>query len=131
MENSSGIYGANSALATAQLLIINALEYQKEKDKELSRYRFSQETFLKLSCRKRLSTQFINDVDENLAELGWVLLRLSVDYAIIRTHVPEKKWAKLSANRVDEYIKLDESAINQKYEELLASEKDFSVEKAD
>lgn len=131
MKTSYEVYGSNRALTTAQLIVINALEYQIDKDKELSRYRFSLETFLKLSNRKRLNAQFINEVDENLAEMGWILLRLSSDYAVIRMTVPETKWTKLTTKRVEEIITMGEAAINQKFEELLASEKDFSDEKAD
>lgn len=131
MKTSYEVYGSNRALTTAQLIVINALEYQIDKDKELSRYRFSLETFLKLSNRKRLNAQFINEVDENLAEMGWILLRLSSDYAVIRMTVPETKWTKLTTKRVEEINTMGEAAINQKFEELLASEKDFSDEKAD
>lgn len=127
MDNSFAIYGANSALSTAQLIVINALKYQEEKQKEISRYKFSVESLETMANRRRLSEQFLKDLDEALAELDWVLIRLSKDFAVARMSTIEEKWAKLAATkRLEGLTTLSAEDINAKYEELVARETSFS-----
>jgi|GEM_PF-6749817 len=90
-----------SAKATAVLLILNAKIYEQEKEREVSRYRFTRQTLTKCSCRRVLRNSFLDQLDEELAELGWRFIQLEFDYAIVDAS-KVNSWTKLSSKRLRE-----------------------------
>lgn len=87
--------------AVAQLLIINAALYGEEKTKEISRYRFSIDTLRKISNRKNIQNNFLDTLHGELSELGWYLIVLDDEYAIINIE-RLSAWVNLSSKRLRE-----------------------------
>jgi len=56
-----------SPRATAQLLAINAKLYEKERDRQVTRYRFSANTLRRLANRTAIRESFLNELEEELA----------------------------------------------------------------
>ena len=68
---------------TAKLLLINAKLYEEEKGKEVSRHRISSHTLKRISKRQALREGFLKSLTDELAELGWIFIKLDDQFAII------------------------------------------------
>ncbi|WP_236467287.1 hypothetical protein, partial [Pseudomonas syringae] len=75
-----------SAAATAQALLVNADTYGVEKDRHISRFRFSKQNLKMVSGRANLDPQFLQEFKGALWEIGCSMVELpDGDYAFIET----------------------------------------------
>uniref|UniRef100_UPI002607E824 hypothetical protein n=1 Tax=Ferrovum sp. TaxID=2609467 RepID=UPI002607E824 len=82
-----------SANQAAKLIIMNLDCYSEEKDKEYSRVRISKDTMYRIAKRERLREAFVNDLSDELYNLGWNLITHSdTEFAIIETE-RVSRWA--------------------------------------
>lgn len=104
--------------AVAQLLIINAALYGEEKTKEISRYRFSIDTLRRFSNRKNIQSSFLDTLHGELSELGWYLIVLDGEYAIINIE-KLSAWVKLSSKRLRglELLEMDDQEVSEVFYE--------------
>lgn len=89
--------------ATARLLIIIALLLAEESvpAREITRYRFSSTTVRRAGRRSYLTESYLSDLAEELAQLGWILLRISSDqFALLRTD-KASSWIQVSTKRLN------------------------------
>lgn len=108
----------HSPQTAAELILINVVLYGNEREKEITRYRFSATTFKRIAGRKRLKEGFIESVEDALFECGWYLMRIDeITFAVIKTSSVDN-WASLSAKRVIEWRNSDEDSIRKKYTDL-------------
>ncbi|MFZ1388364.1 MAG: hypothetical protein WBP46_16040 [Thiolinea sp.] len=103
-----------SAATVAQLLIINVGLYSAEKDKEISRYKFSSNTLRSLANRQQIRESFTNGLFDELYELGWYLVFLEGEYGIFSIKKLES-WIKLSGIRLKSknILKKSDDEINE------------------
>ena len=120
----------NTAVKTAQILICNALLYALEKEREVSRYRFSYTTLAFIANRQRLSSEFLKELDDVLAELGWSFINMGDTFAIVKTE-KINQWTKLAYKRVEDLVDCSDEEISEKFKELVDNEPDFSTESVD
>lgn len=108
-----------TARATAHLLLINAKLYEQDRDRQVTRYRFSLNTLRRLARRLALRERFIADLEEELAELGWMLLPLGGEFAIMDISKADS-WTKLGSKRLVEggFLNGAEKDLEQSYQEL-------------
>lgn len=118
-----------SAAKTAKILICNALLYELEKEREVSRYRFSYATLAFIANRQRLSPEFLKELDDVLVELGWSFINMGDSFAIVKTE-KINQWTKLAYKRVEDLIDCSDEEISEKYKELVDNEPDFSADSA-
>ena len=83
------------ALLLVHLLAAKALESEKE----ITRARLSELTLQRLFGRKRLSEDFLREVQEWLFPLGWVLFYAGRGYAVIRISTIEG-WVRISTKLI-------------------------------
>jgi hypothetical protein len=104
---------------TAKLLLINAKFYEEEKGKEVSRHRISTHTLKRISKRQALREGFIKSLTDELAELGWIFIKLDDQFAIIDSKKIEA-WVKLSSKRLSEnhYFDLQSDCLEEKFYEM-------------
>lgn len=108
-----------SATTTAQLLVINVKTYEQEKSRDVSRYRLSHETLLRISGRKRnLREKFLTDLQDELVELDWVFFRSGAEYAMVNVTKLDS-WVKLSSKRVTPLFDEEPEAIEAHYQQLV------------
>lgn len=88
-----------SAATVAQLLIINVSLYGTEKDKEVSRYKFSSTTLRSLANRQQIRAAFKDELFDELYELGWYLIVLDNEYGMFSLQKLDS-WIKLSGVRL-------------------------------
>lgn len=119
----------NSAQKTAKILICNALLYEQEKEREVSRYRFSYSTLAFIANRQRLSPEFLKELDDVLVELGWSFINMGDSFAIVKTE-KINQWTKLAYKRVEDLVDCSDEEISEKYKELVDNEPDFSADSA-
>lgn len=93
-----------SASATAHLLILMIERYGKEKGKNIRRARFSRKTILKVSGRENLREAFLAEVNNELVDLGWVLLSISEGFAIMGIASADS-WTLIASTRIADEIK--------------------------
>jgi hypothetical protein len=117
-----------SAYATAQLILINAKLYESEREKEITRYRFSIHTLRRISRRNSIRATFIAQLDEELAELGWFLIPLGTEFGVMDISKMEN-WVKLSSKRLIEagYTVLEEKNVSENFFELFPNVTDEKV----
>jgi hypothetical protein len=115
--------------AAAQLILINAKLYERERGKEITRYRFSLQTLRRIARRSALRQQFLSDVEDELAELGWLLVCLGTEYAVMNISKFDN-WVKLSSKRLAEaeYLDGDEEQLEKMYFELFPPTSDASTD---
>lgn len=107
-----------SASTTARLLVINVKTYEEEKNREVSRYRLSHETLLRISGRKRnLREKFLSDLQDELVELDWVFFRSGAQYAMVNVTKLDS-WVKLSSKRIAPLFDAEPEVIEARYQEL-------------
>lgn len=119
----------NSAEKTAKILICNALLYELEKEREVSRYRFSYTTLAFIANRQRLSPEFLKELDDVLVELGWSFINMGDSFAIVKTE-KINQWTKLAYKRVEDLVDYSDEEISEKFKELVDNEPDFSADSA-
>ncbi|MFT4504614.1 hypothetical protein [Caballeronia sp. 15711] len=109
-----------SPLATAQLILLNARSYADEKQREVSRYRFSADALKRFSNRQRLHDGFLNDVDDELFGLGWIFARRSESEFAVIDDAKTTAWPKLGPKRLKEsgLLAKDDEAIDDEYWKL-------------
>jgi hypothetical protein len=103
-------------IATAKLLLINAKLYERERDRDITRYRFSIPTLRTISGRLALRESFLSDLDNELADLGWLFIRLGAEFAIMNLAKTDS-WVKLGSNRLSKmgHLEEDEEEIDDAY----------------
>lgn len=108
----------NSPRRTALLIILNAKLYELEKEREITRYRFSVGTLREISKRALLRQSFLSDLEDALAELGWLFIPLGTEYAVMSLARTET-WVKLAWKRLSEnkYFDLDDDELEETYAE--------------
>lgn len=125
-------------IITAKLLILICKSYEKEKEKELTRFRFSRKTLGKCAGRERIKEAFIMELENALYDLGWILIQVNMDsYAIIRLD-KASTWVRLSTKRLRNgildknpvFLKDDEE-IDQIYDRYCPSTPDTDSEEDD
>ena len=111
--------------ATAQLILLNARSYEEERGRQLSRYRFSQATLRKLSGRLALRERFVSDLEEEVAELGWLFFPLGADFAVLDISKADS-WTKLGWKRLkeSEVLDHDEVSIDGLFNQMFPDEPD-------
>ncbi len=119
----------NSAVKTAKILISNALLYELEKEREVSRYRFSYTTLAFIANRQRLSPEFLKELDDVLVELGWSFINMGDSFAIVKTE-KINQWTKLAYKRVEDLVDCSDEEISEKFKELVDNEPDFLADSA-
>lgn len=93
-----------SAYAAALLTVLNAKRYSDEKEKKVSRFRVSRQTLGKLAKRQLLRSAFLDEYEEHLRSLGWMMIELpDASYAFLETASVEG-WTKISPTRVSKEI---------------------------
>jgi hypothetical protein len=120
---------SNSALKTAQILICNALLYELEKEREVSRYRFSYSTLAFIANRQRLSPEFLKELDDVLVEFGWSFINMGDSFAVVKTD-KVNQWTKLAFKRVQDLVDCSDEEISEKFKELVDNEPDFTADSA-
>ena len=118
-----------SAARAAKILICNALLYEQEKEREVSRYRFSYSTLAFIADRQRLSPDFLKELDDELAELGWSLINMGDSFAIVKTD-KINQWTKLAHKRVEGLVDCSDEEISDKFKELVDNEPDYTTDSA-
>src|ERR1700722_17548828 len=98
-----------TALATAQLIVLNAKAYAEEKNREVSRYRFSADALKRLSNRQRLHDGFLYDLDDELLGLGWIFARRSESEFAVIDDAKATAWPKLGPKRLKDNGLLDKN----------------------
>ena len=119
----------NSVEKTAKILICNALLYELEKEREVSRYRFSYTTLAFIANRQRLSPEFLKELDDVLVELGWSFINMGDSFAIVKTE-KINQWTKLAYKRVENLVDYSDEELSEKFKELVNNEPDFSADSA-
>lgn len=117
-----------STRATAQLLAINAKLYEKERERQISRYRLSANTLRRLANRTAIRESFLLDLEEELAELNWMLVRLPGEYALVDLSKADS-WVKLGWKRLydadgEDLLAASEDAIDEAYDKHFPPEDD-------
>ncbi|CAJ0822429.1 hypothetical protein [Ralstonia flaminis] len=114
-----------SALSTAQLLAINAKLYEQERDRQITRYRFSINTLRKLANRKALRASFLAELEDELEELNWLFVRLGGEFAIISLEKSDS-WVKLGYKRLAQggtrLLNMSEEDIDTTYDDFFPEE---------
>ena len=116
-----------SAARAAKILICNALLYELEKEREVSRYRFSYSTLAFIANRQRLSPDFLMELDNELVELGWSFINMGDAFAIVKTD-KVNQWTKLAYKRVEDLVDCSDEEISDKLKELIDNEPDFTAD---
>lgn len=119
-----------SAKATAQLLAINAKLYEQEKDRQVNRYRFGLPTLRIIANRKSIRASFVLQLEDELAELNWLLIDVGPEFAIVSLDKSDA-WLKLSAKRLGDttngnLLRLNEDAIDDAYDEIFPEDDDLT-----
>lgn len=121
-----------TARAVAYLIALNALEYGKEREREITQYRFSAATLRKLAGRSRIREAFLAELEDELRSLNWLLVwRNEIEYGVF--HVAKLEgWPKLSSKRVNSYADLcDEHDLRKMYIDLAAEDLNNADEDAE
>ncbi|HCT39770.1 MAG TPA: hypothetical protein DF427_01040 [Moraxellaceae bacterium] len=117
---------------TAQLLLINAKLYEKEREKEITRLRISVDTLRRISGRTAIREKFKEDLEEELLELGWIFIQLDNEFAIM-----EKKrlqtWVRLSSKRLKDQglLSLDSDCsetVQARFDDLIPAPEEESLD---
>lgn len=123
------VFTLSSVKKTAQILICNALLYELEKEREVSRYRFSYSTLAFIANRQRLSPEFLKELDDVLVEFGWSFINMGDSFAVVKTD-KVNQWTKLAFKRVEDLVDCSDEEISEKFKELVDNEPDFTADSA-
>lgn len=116
-----------SAETTAKLIAINGALYGEERQRQVTRYRFSFATLRALSGRTALRESFLSELEYELMELNWLFVRLGAEYGVISLEKADT-WVKLSSKRLKDseqnFLTASEDAIEKRYEAHYAPPED-------
>lgn len=116
-----------TARATAQLIAINAKLYEKERERQITRYRFAVNTLRRLASRTAIRERFLTELEEELAELNWLLVRLAGEFAVVDLSKSDS-WVKLSSKRLqraeEDFLVASDECIEKMYDELYPVDND-------
>lgn len=119
------------AATTAKLILLNAKLYEDEREKEITRYRFSRQTLERIAGLKAIRPSFITELEDELAYLGWQFFSLGGDYGVLNVS-KTVTWVKLSSKRLDEQesslLNASADIVEQKYAEIFSADSIESVE---
>lgn len=94
---------ANPPRLTAEQAVIVILfaidHYRREKEKDITRLRFSRMTMRKLCIRKNLRDSFVEELIAELAEVGWIMFSAGDDFALIQASMLDG-WLRLGSKRI-------------------------------
>ena len=94
-----------SAAATAQALMVNAETYGVEKDRHISRFRFSKHNLNMVTGKALLDPQFLQELRGVLWEIGFTMVELpDGDYAFIETSKIDV-WPRVGWGRLDPVLR--------------------------
>jgi hypothetical protein len=110
MAHSTSLPERHTPFKVAMLLVLNAQAYAEEKDKEVSRYRFTVITLKRIANRQRIHASFLSTLNEELEELGWMLLIRESDYAIFDLSKTDH-WVRLNSHRINDLFNKTESEV--------------------
>ena len=100
-----------SARAVAHLIVLIGVGYGKERDKEITQFRVSATTIKRVARRERLREAFLDEVRDELFDLGWHFIwQTEIEFGIFRI-AKLNGWAKLTSKRVQEYMDCDEDEL--------------------
>jgi hypothetical protein len=89
----------------AAMLVAHLLATKQEGvPKEVTRARLAEVTLRRLFGRKRLSPDFLAEVQEWLSRAGWVLFFAGNTYAVVQIKVIEG-WGRISSKRIGEDLR--------------------------
>jgi len=88
--------------ATAQALLVNSNLYGDEKDRQISRFRFTKHNLQMVSGYMLLTPEFLQQLSSSLWEMGWSMIHMpDGDFAFIETSKmsmwPRLGWGRLEA----------------------------------
>lgn len=117
------------------MLIVHLL-HEKQQDlsgnREVSRARLSEITIRRLFNRRRISPEFLADVQEWLFRVGWILFFAGTTYAVVKMKVVDG-WGRISSKRIR--LDLERVATGEfdfdSLEHLLLVEPESSIEHDD
>jgi|SRR5690242_15888180 hypothetical protein len=117
------------------MLIVRLLD-EKQQDlsgnREVTRARLSEITIQRLFNRRRISPEFLADVQEWLFRVGWILFFAGTTYAVVKMKVVEG-WGRISSKRIR--LDLERVATGEfdfdSLEHLLLVEPESSIEHDD
>lgn len=113
-----------TALATAQLICLNAYFYEKEREetsqceKKLTRFRLSRKTLCVCCGRKVLRTAFLCELQDAMLDLGWNFFQLSDGSFGVVCELRTKAWTRLSSKRLRSNILVEESLLCKSEEQI-------------
>jgi hypothetical protein len=84
------------------MLIAHLLDTKQQEvpgKREISRARLSEITLQRLFKRRRISPQFLAEVQEWLFRVGWVLFFAGTTYAVVKMKVVDG-WGRISSKRI-------------------------------
>jgi hypothetical protein len=120
-----------TAATTAKLILLNAKFYEDEREKEITRYRFSRQTLERIAGLHALRPTFISQLEDELAYLGWQFFSLGGDYGVLNVS-KTVTWVKLSSKRLVEQesslLNVSVDIVEQKYAEIFSTDSIESVE---
>jgi hypothetical protein len=88
-----------TALLVLSLVASRANHLKEKQTGAVSRFRMSETTFKRLANRKRIPTEFLEEVQEWLFEVGWSLFFTGSTYAMIKSDTVDG-WVRLGSKRI-------------------------------
>jgi len=84
------------------MLIVHLLEAKQQDlsgNREVTRARLSEITIQRLFKRRRISSEFLAEVQEWLFRVGWILFFAGTTYAVVKMKVVDG-WGRISSKRI-------------------------------
>ena len=84
------------------MLIIHLLKERQQElggNREVTRARLSEITIQRLFKRRRISSEFLAEVQEWLFRVGWILFFAGTTYAVVKMKVVDG-WGRISSKRI-------------------------------
>ena len=84
------------------MLIVHLLAARQQEvrgNREVTRARLSEITLQRLFKRRRISPEFLAEVQEWLFRIGWILFFAGTTYAVVKMTVVDG-WAQISSKRI-------------------------------
>ena len=78
--------------------------YSEEKNKKITRIRFSENNLKELCRRQRIRTEFLDELEEQLLGFGWCLVKTKSHYALIQEKAVNG-WTHIATDRVSKELK--------------------------
>jgi hypothetical protein len=111
-----------TAHTTAQLLILNLFRFSEEKNKEISRCRFSKATLKRIAGRKKLRESFLMDLSDELFSLNWHFIEHSdTEFAIIQVGKIDV-WTKIASSRINDLRQASAEEVQDEFDMVIPLE---------